>query len=336
MKKTKFQINKMHCNSCSGLIEDKLKEQDGIVSAKVSYDSGKASIVYDENKIQEDSIKKVIESAGDYTAEKINKNLACRREPCFRQGKNINYENNQNNMSNNDQKENSKGNFVSGIAIGAAIMAVLAFVVVPNLSSNNGKGEVDLGAQIEDTNNEDSYVAPTPTPTVIDIEVSSDDHIRGNANADITIVEYSDFQCPYCSRFHTTMQDIIEDFGDDIRWVYKHFPLDSIHPYARKAAEASECASDQNKFWEYNDELFANQSRISDSFLAIAAGNIGLNVQQFNECLDSDKYADKVENDYQEGIGFGVRGTPGGFINGVELGGAVPYSTLERAINELL
>ena len=235
-------------------------------------------------------------------------------------------------MSNNNSSESSKSNFVSGIAVGAAIMAVLAFVVVPNLSSDKAGESKKIVAQVENNNNNNDYVAPSAK----DIEVSSTDHIRGNVNADITIVEYSDFQCPYCSRFHTTMQEVIENFGDKVRWVYKHFPLDSIHPYARKAAEASECAGEQNKFWEYNDELFVNQSKIKTSFLSEAAQNIGLNVKQFDECLESGKYEDKVEEDYQEGISMGVRGTPGGFINGEELGGAVPYATLEAKINALL
>lgn len=153
MKKIKFEIKKMHCNSCSSIIEDKLKEQDGIVNAKVSYESGKAVVVYDENKISENKIKQTIEITGDYGAEVINNEIN-------------NMSQNKNNLK---ESENSKSNFVSGIAVGAAIMAVLAFVVVPNLSSGKLGESKKIVAQVENNdNNNNDYVAVSPK----DIEIS--------------------------------------------------------------------------------------------------------------------------------------------------------------------
>jgi protein-disulfide isomerase len=167
-------------------------------------------------------------------------------------------------------------------------------------------------------------------------EIASKGNVRGNPDAPITILEFSDFQCPFCSRFHQTMLKIMDEYPDKVKWVYRHFPLDSIHPVARKAAEASECAGDQNKFWEYNDQLFAEQDKISPGFLKELAQEIGLNTEEFNQCLDSGKYASLVEEDLQQGLSIGVRGTPGNFINDQTLGGAVPYEQLKTTIDSLL
>ena len=121
-----------------------------------------------------------------------------------------------------------------------------------------------------------------------------------------------------------------------MRWVYKHFPLDSIHPQARPAAEASECAGEQGKFWEFTDGLYENQSRLGETLYQELAQNLGLNLSQFKECLKERRYQQKVEKDYQEGIKKGVRGTPGSFLNGKEIPGAVPYQYLESLIEEVL
>ncbi len=172
--------------------------------------------------------------------------------------------------------------------------------------------------------------------SIVDVSASAEDRSRGNLDAQVTIIEFSDLQCSYCARFHGTMKQVMENYPTQVRWVYKHFPLDSIHPYARKAAEASECSGDQGKFWEYTDSLYENQSKISPDYLVELAQEIGLETTQFEECLDSGKYADKVDADYQEGRGLGVSGTPGSFINGQVLGGAVPYESLASMIDELL
>ena len=233
------------------------------------------------------------------------------------------------------QTNNSKKTFSGGLVTGIAIVAVIGFLVMAGMywqerkSSNN----TNLSDQIANNQKED---ANQPAPSKTEVAVTDSDHIRGNKNAPVTIIEFSDFQCPYCSRFHETMKQVVENYPNDVRWVYKHFPLDSIHPYAKKAAEASECAADQGKFWEYTDELFENQRNINLEYLSMAAESIGLNTSQFDECLDSEKYKSKVNNDYQQGIQAGVRGTPGSFINGQSVPGALPYEQIKSMIDSQL
>jgi len=169
--------------------------------------------------------------------------------------------------------------------------------------------------------------------------VTAQDHVRGDFEAPVTIVEYSDYQCPFCSRFHPTIKQILADYPGQVRWVYKHFPLDQIHAQARPAAEASECVFEQkgnDGFWQFTDGLFENQSRLGNSLYKELAGQIGVNADQFTNCVSSRKYKDKVESDYQEGIKAGVRGTPGSFVNGQSIPGAVPYSTLKAAVDQAL
>ena len=173
----------------------------------------------------------------------------------------------------------------------------------------------------------------------VKIAVKDNDHIRGDFEAPVTIVEFSDFQCPFCSRFHPTVQQIVEDYPNQVRWVYKHFPLDSTHPQARPAAEASECIWEQKGnegFWQFSDGLFGSQSKLGASLYAELAANLGLNMAQFESCVSSRKYQDHVEADLQEGIKLGVRGTPGSFVNGVAVSGAVSYTTLKAAVEQAL
>jgi len=243
------------------------------------------------------------------------------------------------NKKNYPKKEGSKNEFVLGITTAIAVIAIIGFFVVLSLYLNQDKKELAEASLAVPSKQEAQKQAPLPAaplPAKVEVQVSKDDHFRGNANALVTIVEFSDFQCPYCSSFHQTMLKITKDFSKEVKWVYKHFPLDSIHPFARKAAEASECAADQNKFWGYTDELFVKQREISPALFTEIARTTGLDINQFNSCLESGKYASKVEADYQQGIKAGVRGTPGNFINGQSLPGAVPYDEMKSRINALL
>ena len=153
-----------------------------------------------------------------------------------------------------------KSSFFFGIITGVAIIAVVGFFVMMGMYLKQDKAK-NTPQQVVNNQVEDNQ--PDQPVSLEALEIKDTDHIRGNKNAQITIVEYSDFQCPYCLRFHETMKQIITNYSDDVRWVYRHFPLDSIHPVARKASEASECANDQGKFWEYTDEVFVNQSGLS-------------------------------------------------------------------------
>ena len=216
------------------------------------------------------------------------------------------------------------GLFIGGAFLYSGGMGQGAFA--PERGAAAGAG----GAPTSIVNNNGSLVTFT---------IGENDHVRGNPQAAITLVEFSDFQCPFCSRFHPTAIQALAEYENDIRWVYKHFPLDSIHPQARPAAEASECVWEQKGdegFWEFADAMFENQSRLGNAFYAEVAQQIGVNLSQFQTCVSQRKYQDKVEQDYQQGIQAGVTGTPGSFVNGIPVKGAVPYEQLKAIIDSQL
>ncbi len=176
-------------------------------------------------------------------------------------------------------------------------------------------------------------------------KVSDKDHIRGNKDAKVFLIEYSDFECPFCARFHPTAQQILDEYGDDVAWIYRHFPLDTIHLRARPAAQASECAAElggEDMFWSFIDEIFENQeTTLSDSGLKNTANKLGLDASAFSNCVESEKYKDKVEEQYQGGLTAGVTGTPGNFVVNSKgevwlIPGAVPFEILKESIDEAL
>ncbi len=179
--------------------------------------------------------------------------------------------------------------------------------------------------------------AGQPTlPAVVDVSVD-DDPARGPEDAAVTIIEFSDFQCPYCGRFfQQTLPQLMAQYGDRVRFVYRDFPLDQIHPNARNAAIAAECADDQGKFWEYHDVLFSNQQALGVADLKRYAEQLGLDVAAFSQCLDSQKYNDEVNADLRDGLQAGVTGTPTFFINGRRVVGAQPLQTFQTLIDQAL
>jgi protein-disulfide isomerase len=169
-----------------------------------------------------------------------------------------------------------------------------------------------------------------------EVAVAADDPSLGAAAAPVTIVEFSDFQCPFCLRVAPTLKKLREAYGDRIRIVWKDFPLTSIHPQAFKAAEAAQCAREQGKFWEYHDRLFANQQALQPEFLKKYATELGMDAAKFNACLDTAKYAERVQEHMGVGNSLGVGSTPSTFINGRLLAGAHPYETFAAIIDEEL
>lgn len=166
--------------------------------------------------------------------------------------------------------------------------------------------------------------------------VSADEPAWGPADAGIVIIEYSDFQCPYCKMFtDNTYARLRQMYGDQVRFVYRDFPLDSIHPRARPAAEAAQCAHEQGKFWEYHDLLFANQQALETDDLKRYAQQLSLDMEQFNQCVDTRKYQASVEADVQAGLRQNVTGTPTFFINGQALVGAQPFEAFQAVIAQL-
>lgn len=185
--------------------------------------------------------------------------------------------------------------------------------------------------------------APEPTPAPLPEDASIDDAaaVKGDPNAPVVIVEYSDYQCPFCQRHFSQVLPQLQQYIDDgtVLYVFKDFPLTSIHPQAPKAAEAARCAGDQDKYWEMHDLLFQNQQAWSgqatavDTFKAFA-GQLGLDQATFDQCLDSGQHAAAIEANLQQGIGYGVRGTPGFFVNSTPLPGAYPIEAFQQLIEQ--
>ncbi|OGY89909.1 MAG: hypothetical protein A2927_01005 [Candidatus Komeilibacteria bacterium RIFCSPLOWO2_01_FULL_45_10] len=245
-----------------------------------------------------------------------------------------------------DKKQNvfsslaPKTSFILGVIFSVLILGTVGFFILlsQTLAEKGGSEKVNN----TDVNN--PAVAPTVAPNaaqggLVNIQLTGNEHVRGNLNAPVKIVEFSDFQCPYCGAFHPTMQQVMSEYGDQVAWIYKHFPLDSLHPNARPAAEASECTAEQKGdigFWQFADGLFSNQDRLGNALYEELAGQIGVNLSQFRDCVSSGKYRDKVEAEYQEGISYGVTGTPGNFINGIPVKGALPVASLKQIIDSEL
>ena len=157
----------------------------------------------------------------------------------------------------------------------------------------------------------------------------------GPPNAPITIIEFSDFQCPFCSRMVSPLEKIRENYKDQVRLVFRQFPLNSIHPQAQKAAEASLCAANQNKFWEMHDLMFEDK-KLSLSDLKLKAASLKLDKIEFERCLDLNQFTEQVKQDIFDGARAGVTATPTLFINGRPLTGAVPYKQIKKIIDEEL
>jgi protein-disulfide isomerase len=158
---------------------------------------------------------------------------------------------------------------------------------------------------------------------------------KGPANAPIEMVEFSDFQCPFCLRADPTVQQVLKTYGDKIKFVYRHYPLPN-HPAARPAAEAAACAGEQGKFWPYHDLLFANPSKLSDADFKQHAASLSLNTAQFNNCVDTHKMKPAIDTDVKEGEEAGVNGTPAFYINGRMISGAQPFEAFKKIIDEEL
>ncbi|MEW5908063.1 MAG: DsbA family protein [Patescibacteria group bacterium] len=193
--------------------------------------------------------------------------------------------------------------------------------------------------------------SPSPTPeSTGNVNVVSDkDHIRGDINAPLTIIEYSDTECPFCKKFQETMQQLMDVYGKEgkIKWVYRHFPLDALHTKSRKESEATECAAElggNEKFWAYLDRIYEitpSNDGLDPKQLLVIAEYLGLDKKAFEDCLNSGRHAQDVEDNYQKGLKAGVQGTPFSIIitkdnEQIPINGALPYSQLKIGIDQLL
>jgi protein-disulfide isomerase len=168
------------------------------------------------------------------------------------------------------------------------------------------------------------------------IMVNPDDPSDGKADAPVTVVEFSDFQCPFCQRVMPTLKQLRTKYGDRMRLVWKDFPLTQIHPQAFVAAQAGNCAREQGKFWEYHDKLFGNQSALQPDGLKKYAADVGLDTAKFNQCLDSAKYEARVQDALGVGGRLGITSTPTVFVNGRMINGAQPMDVFQSVIDDEL
>jgi protein-disulfide isomerase len=171
-------------------------------------------------------------------------------------------------------------------------------------------------------------------PPVVEVGTGGRPSRGGGANAPVTIISFSDYECPFCKRAEGTVDQVLTTYGDKVRFVHRDFPL-SFHEHAQQAAEAARCAEAQGKFWEYHRKLFASQD-LTAAALKKMAGEVGLDQKKFDECLDKQQFKDAVAKDTADGTNVGVTGTPAFFINGRMLSGAQPFEKFKAIIDEEL
>lgn len=223
------------------------------------------------------------------------------------------------------------------IAGGVIGLAVQSHLDLNYIGYQVGKIKITAGSGNGDKNQ------PPPAPpeqvTNLDIKpyLADNDPAWGPKDAKVTIVAYSDYQCPFCRRFHENAYKKIKDaYGDKIRYVFKHFPLRSIHPHADGAAAAAYCANEQGKFWQFSDKLFSNMSNLSAEALTGYAEDEGLNMTKFAKCMASPEAKKKIDADLDGGVKLGITGTPGFIVDGTKISGAQPFERFKQAIDAAL
>lgn len=214
-----------------------------------------------------------------------------------------------------EPQENKKRDYLlpASILIAALLISIsLVYSAGKKSQSDNLTG--NLGNQSREF---------VPKSVAVDLRpVDESDHIRGNKSAKVKVVEYSDLECPFCKRFHSVMQQVLAIYGDKVAWVYRHFPIDELHPRARKEAEATECANElggNDKFWAYVDRVFEISplnNQLDPNQLPQIAKDVGLDQSKFEKCLASGKYASKVSADVTDAEKIGARGTPYSIVIG--------------------
>lgn len=230
--------------------------------------------------------------------------------------------------------------------MGVAIAIVFGIVIYSALSGNIFGQSAE--SEAEDTNqeqfeepintgqqNQEQEPEQTISKEQLFAEIMDDDPVKGDPNAPVVIVEFSDFECPFCVRYYQeAYRQIEEEYvkTGKVRYVFRDYPL-GFHPYAQKAAEASQCADDQGKFWEMHDKLFENQDKLDVSSLKQYAKDLELDSETFDQCLDSGKYEQEIVNDIRDAADYGIQGTPTFIINDKIVVGAQPFSEFKKIID---
>lgn len=237
----------------------------------------------------------------------------------------------------------AKSAFYLGVIAGLGIMFVIGFFVMLALYFQDDSGSKTT-TTTSTTNT--ATAADTGTTAITLAAVTDSDWLRGDKNASVTVVEFSDTECPYCKQFHATMQEVVAKYDGKVNWVYRHFPIVSLHSKAPKEAEALECAGEldgQDGFWKYTDALYAatpSNNGLLASQLPTIAEQVGLNVTKFQKCLDSGKYATKVQQGVTAATTAGAQGTPYSVIvagdQKIPVSGAYSTDKISSLIDQLL
>lgn len=233
-------------------------------------------------------------------------------------------------VENHEKSENTYLIPAAIIVAGLIVAGAVIYAFAPN------KG-------VESGNTADGGLSDTNVGGSVSQNLADDDPILGNASAPVTLVEFGDFQCPFCKKFHEeARKEILDTYVETgkVKIVYRDFPLENIHPAARPAAEAAECADEQGKFWPYHDALYTRQDELAKGtmdYVALAK-ELGMNRAAFEKCVKDRKYKDEVTKDYEDGVKAGVDGTPALFINGKKVtpAGAQPFSVFQAQIESAL
>jgi protein-disulfide isomerase len=193
----------------------------------------------------------------------------------------------------------------------------------------------NMGKMLETLKEKHHVAVALEPPELPRIQVEAKGPARGPQTAPVTIVEFSDFQCPFCGKEFPVIERVMKEYDGKVRLVFRHFPLD-FHPFAEKAAEAAACAADQGKFWELHDKMFTNQQKLAVDDLKGYAKSVGVDSAKFDKCLDSGEKKALVDADQKAGTEAGVNGTPAFFINGIFINGAQPYEQIKQAVDREL
>jgi len=233
--------------------------------------------------------------------------------------------------------------FIMGVITGVAVVSFVGFILAliymfPSV----------LGVKVAKTNptpvanNQPQANPPAGLPSKVDVKIKPTDYVRGSKNAPVTLIEYSDLECPFCKRFHPATLQLMKEYAGKVNLVFRHFPL-SFHANAQKEAEAAECVGKlggADKYWNFLDKIFERTTSNGTGFaldkLAPLAREVGVSEAKFKTCLDSNEMAAKVQADLQEGSGYGVGGTPTTFVNGTPVEGAVSFEQLKAAVDQAL
>ncbi len=224
--------------------------------------------------------------------------------------------------------------FAFGLVAGIAIAAIVSLFFFGGVSSN---ADLVRDTAAIPTTTQPSAAPAAPVATLP--KVTDEDWVRGDlSKAKVILVEYSDFECPYCGAHHPNMQQLMTEYGDKVAWVYRHFPL-SFHPQATPAALASECVGEQGgdaAFWRFADAMFADQGTLGTARYEETVQDLGLDLAKYQDCVNSKKYSANVTSDQSGGQAAGVSGTPATYVNGQLISGALPYAQLKAVVEAAL